>query len=148
MSSVSCSRRAVACRSRGRWRVAPGCNDRQAAVLRIDRRADACRALVAEQQRRADFEIFDLDRDRLWMPGRSGRQSDLGESGTRENGGLANDMVGKHRIQLRIELIFPGQFVLRQRIAEQRVQLAPINQSGRCRRDRMPVAFSLPGIAG
>jgi hypothetical protein len=100
----------------------------QAAVLRIDRRAHACRALVAEQQRRTDFEIFD-GRDRVRMPGRSGRQSDLGESGTRENSGLTNDMVGEHRIQLRIELVFPGQFVLRQRIAEQRVQLAPINQS-------------------
>jgi hypothetical protein len=121
--------------------------DRQAAVLRVDMRADHHRALIAEQQRRTDFKFLDLG-DFARMRGQGGGQCHFGKARTRKDGRFANDMVGKQRIELGVELVFPGQIVLRQWIAQQRVQLAPINQPHRLHRQWVPMALPLPGVVG
>ncbi|EXI67516.1 MAG: hypothetical protein AW07_04512 [Candidatus Accumulibacter sp. SK-11] len=102
--------------------------NRQAAVARVDRQSNDCRAVVGKQQGRTDLQILDFD-DGRGLPGKCRRQRQFGIGRTGENRRIADDVIREHRVELGVEMVLPGQFVLRQRIAEQRMDLVAVDQA-------------------
>jgi len=117
-----------------------------AAVLGVDGAARHLGSACGQQQRRVDFQVFEFDVLPILVPGLRRRQRHLGESGAREHHGLAHDVIGQRRMGAAIELVFPGRFMLAQRVAQQGMHAAALQQSDAGRRERMPMAFALPGV--
>ncbi|CAB3744949.1 hypothetical protein LMG1231_06169 [Achromobacter denitrificans] len=114
-------------------------------VVGFDRGAHQLGRRGRQQQRSVDLQVFQfgvLGRVPLERRG----QRHFRETGAGEDHRVAHDVVAQRRLRMRVELVFPGRFVLGQAVAQQGVHPVALEQAQRFGGVRMPVALALPGV--
>ncbi|MNO77185.1 hypothetical protein D3C76_682850 [compost metagenome] len=122
-------------------------NDAQGAVGPFDLHAHFLAGLTAQQQRVVDFELLDVYKLTGLVQLRHG-QRQLGKASPREQHRLAHLVVGKGRVLLRIQAVFPGQCLVVYRVAQQRVHTLTPQRAVELGAYRQAEMVTLPGIVG
>ena len=119
--------------------------DGHAAVLWIDAEAHEFGVAFAEQKGRTNLQLLNL-RQFAGVRGQGSGQCEFSKPCSWKHDGIPDHMVGQRRMELCIQLVFPGECMLLERVTQQGVDFAPFEEPQGLRRNRVPVALTLPWV--